>query len=56
VTSSGIIPPGDALRLASQNPARLMGMKDDLEPIEGARGPFVIFREMDGALKLDSVI
>jgi len=56
VTSSGIIPPGDALRLASQNPARLMGMKDDLEPAVGVPGPFVLFREMDGSLRLDSVI
>ncbi|HUU27564.1 MAG TPA: N-acetylglucosamine-6-phosphate deacetylase [archaeon] len=56
VTASGIIPPGDALRLASQNPARLFGIQDSLEPAVGSSGPFVTFREQKGALKLESII
>ncbi|HUU27565.1 MAG TPA: N-acetylglucosamine-6-phosphate deacetylase [archaeon] len=56
VTASGIISPGKALRLASQNPARLLGLKDNLEPVAGSSGPFVLFRETEGALKLEKII
>ncbi len=55
VTASGIIDPGDALRLASQNPARLTRMNDDMEPVVGAPAPFVIFREENGSVKLDRI-
>jgi N-acetylglucosamine-6-phosphate deacetylase len=56
VTAAGVIGPGDALRLGSLNPARLLGLKDTLEVAEGASGPFVVFREDSGALKLDRII
>jgi N-acetylglucosamine-6-phosphate deacetylase len=55
-TASGIIAPGDALRLASQNPARLIRLNDDLEPVPGAPAPFVIFREENGSLRLDRIL
>jgi N-acetylglucosamine-6-phosphate deacetylase len=55
-TASGIIDPGDALRLASLNPARLTRMGDDLEAVVGAPAPFVIFREENGSLRLDRIL
>ncbi len=55
-TAAGIIAPGEALRLASTNPARLLRLEDDLTPAVGARGPFVLFREEQGALRLDRII
>lgn len=56
ITASGIIAPGDALCLASRNPARLLRLEDDLEPVAGAAAPFVVFREVNGALVLDSIL
>ena len=56
VTASGIIDPGEALRLASQNPARLTRLGDDLEPAVGTPAPFVIFREENGSLRLDRIL
>jgi len=55
-TAAGVVTPGEALRLASLNPARLLGLPDNLEPKTGCGGPFVLFRECDGALKLDRII
>ena len=55
-TAAGVVTPGEALRLASLNPARLLGLKDNLEPRAGCGGPFVLFREIGGALKLDRII
>ena len=55
-TAAGVIAPGEALLLASRNPARLVGLEDGLEPVPGSPGPFVLFRETDGALKLDKII
>ncbi len=56
ITASGIILPGDALVLASTNPARLLDMSDNLEPAVGAAAPFVLFREENGALRLDRIL
>ena len=56
VTASGIISPGDALRLASLNPARLLGIDNQLQVLPSAEGPFVLFREHNGALKLEKII
>ena len=55
-TAAGVVSPGQALRLASTNPARLLGIKDNLEPAAGSAGPFVLFRESAGALKLEKII
>jgi len=55
-TAAGVVSPGQALRLASTNPARLLGIKDNLEPAAGSTGPFVLFRESAGALKLEKII
>jgi len=56
VTACGIISAADALRLASLNPARLLGIADRLEVLPGSEGPFVFFREDKGALKLEKII
>ena len=56
VTASGIMSPGDALRLASLNPARLFGIGDQLEVLPGSEGPFVLFREDASGLRLDKII
>lgn len=55
-TAAGVVSPSEALRLASTNPARLLGIQDDLEPVAGSQGPFVLFRESAGALKLEKII
>lgn len=56
VTASGIISPGDALRLASLNPARLFGIEDQSEVSAGCEGPFVLFREDKGTLRLEKIV
>jgi len=55
-TAAGVVTPAEAIRLASTNPARLMGVADGLEPEAGCQGPFVFFREQEGTLKLESII
>ncbi|MBN2288100.1 MAG: amidohydrolase family protein [Candidatus Glassbacteria bacterium] len=55
-TASGIISPADALRLSSLNPARLLGIADRIEVLPGSEGPFVLFREDKGALRLEKII
>ncbi len=55
-TAAGAVTPDVALRLASNNPARLIGIEDGLEVAAGKPGPFVLFRESGGALKLDQII
>jgi N-acetylglucosamine-6-phosphate deacetylase len=55
-TAAGAVTPDAALRMASNNPARLMGIEDGLEVAAGKPGPFVMFRESEGALKLDKII
>ncbi len=55
-TAAGVVTPAEAIRLASTNPARLLRMDDSLEVEVGATAPFVLFREQDGALKLDSIV
>ncbi len=54
--AAGVLDPGDALRLASTNPARLLGMKDSLEAVPGASAPFVLFREENGGLCIDRIL
>ena len=55
-TAAQVVTPDEAIRLASTNPARLLGIEDSLEPAAGAEGPFVMFRESNGALKLEGII
>lgn len=55
-TAAGVVTPDEALRLSSNNPARLIGIEDSLEVAAGAQGPFVQFRETDGALTLEKTI
>jgi len=55
-TAAGVVSPGEALLLASRNPARLLGLEDELEPAAGSSGPFVIFRETAGSLKLEKIL
>ena len=55
-TSAGAVSPDHALLLGSNNPARLTGVEDGLEVAEGKSGPFVLFRESEGTLKLDKII
>jgi len=55
-TAAGVVTPAEAIRLASTNPARLLGIKEGLEPAAGSEGPFVMFREQNGALKLEGII
>lgn len=55
-TASGVVSPSDAITLASTNPAKLLRMDDDLQVETGATAPFVLFRESDGALKLESIV
>lgn len=55
-TAAGVVTSSEAIRLASTNPARLLRMDDSLEVEVGATAPFVLFREQDGALKLDSIV
>ena len=51
-TAAGVVSPDEALRLASNNPARLFRVPGGLEVEAGAEGPFVFFRETGGALRL----
>ena len=55
-TAAQVVTPDEAIRLASTNPARLLGIEDSLEPAAGTEGPFVMFRESNGALKLEGII
>ena len=55
-TAAEVVTPGEAIRLSSTNPARLLGVKDNLEPAAGSESPFVMFREQNGALKLEGII
>ena len=55
-TAAAVVSPSDALRLTSLNPARLLALEDNLEPVPGKSGPFVFFREQAGALRLAGII
>jgi len=55
-TAAGAVTPDEALRLGSINPARLFKVPGGLEVEAGTEGPFVFFRETNGALRLAGIM
>ncbi len=52
----GVVCADEALTLASLNPAILFGEPDMMNTVPGTGGPFVLFRESGGGLKLERII
>ncbi len=52
----GAVSADQALRLSSLNPAELLGVSGGNQVAPGAGGPFVLFRETQGGLRLERII